>query len=271
MPFSFTDKNVLITGGASGIGKIMLRKALEKGASSVVVWDIDNLALEKVVDEFSAFKGAIYTIKCDLNNSDDILQAYNSTIAKVNTIHCIINNAGIVTGKMFVGHSIEEIRRTMQVNAVAPMELIRHFLPQMMEQNNAVICNISSMASLGANPKMSVYCASKWALSGWSESLRIEMEEAKKNISVTTIMPYYISTGMFEGVHSKLIKIAEPEDVAEKIIKSIEKRKTIVTIGLPYWFVRLSQGIFPMRVYDWVAENIFGIYSSMNHFKGRSS
>ena len=143
------------------------------------------------------------------------------------------------------------------------------FLPGMMARNLGAVCNIASSAGLISNPKMSVYAASKWAAVGWSDSLRLEMEQLKKNISVTTIMPFYISTGMFDGVRSKLLPILEPEKTSEKIIKAIESDTKMLAMPLPYWFIRFSQGILPLPAFDWVMRNVFGIYDTMKDFKGR--
>ena len=117
-----------------------------------------------------------------------------------------------------------EIVRTMDINTNAPMFVTLEFLGDMIDQNSGHICNIASSGGIISNPKMSVYAASKWAVIGWSDSLRIEMIQMEKNIHVTTIMPYYINTGMFDGVRSK-IPILEPESTALKIIRSIEKEQ----------------------------------------------
>ena len=111
--------------------------------------------------------------------------------------------------------------------------------------------------------------ASKWAVNGWSDSLRLEMQQLGKNISVTTIMPFYINTGMFDGVKSKLLPILEPEPTSERIIKAIEKGTKILAMPLPYWFIRFSQGILPIPAFDWVMKNVFGIYDTMKDFTGR--
>lgn len=116
---------------------------------------------------------------------------------------------------------------------------------------------------------MSVYAASKWATVGWSDSLRLEMQQLQKDINVTTIMPFYISTGMFTGVRSKLLPILKPEPTAEKIIRAIETKRKMLAMPLPYWFIRICQGILPLPVFDWVMEHIFGIYKSMDKFTGR--
>lgn len=149
------------------------------------------------------------------------------------------------------------------------MHTTKSFLPEMLTNNDGAICNIASSAGLISNPKMSVYAASKWAVVGWSDSLRLEMEQQGRNISVTTIMPYYINTGMFDGVKSKLIPILEPEKTTEKIMKAIERKKTLYALPMPYRFIRLNQGLFSVRIFDWIMDKVFGVYDSMNTFKGR--
>ncbi len=147
------------------------------------------------------------------------------------------------------------------------MFITLEFLPGMFQKNEGHICNIASSAGLISNPKMSVYCASKWAAFGWSDSLRIEMEQLDKNIHVTTVTPYYISTGMFEGVKS-VIPILKPEKVAKKVIRGIEKNKIYVSMPWSVRFVRFAQGIFPVRFFDWFIGNVMGVYKTMTTFKG---
>ena len=201
------------------------------------------------------------------------LEPIKSAAEKVNTqtggIDILINNAGIVVGKYFHEHTHEQISKSMLVNSSALMHIAAEFLPGMMERNSGAVCNIASSAGLISNPKMSVYAASKWAAVGWSDSLRLEMEQLKKNISVTTIMPFYISTGMFDGVRSKLLPILEPEKTSERIIKAIENDTKMLAMPLPYWFIRFSQGILPLPAFGWVMRNVFGIYDTMKDFKGR--
>lgn len=267
---NFAQQKVLITGGASGIGKIMVRKALEKGAKAVVIWDVNEAGMQAVRNEFSHFAGEIHCYPVDLCNVEDIQDVGAQTNAQLNGIDILINNAGIVFGKYFHEHSSADINKSMQINTLALMHVTNVFLPSMMANNHGAICNIASQAGLIANPKMSVYCASKWAVIGWSESLRLELKQLAKEISVTTIMPYYINTGMFDGVKSSLIPILEPEKATSRIIASIEKRKSVLAMPLPYWFVRLSQGLLPIPAFDWVMDHVFGVYESMQDFKGRA-
>ena len=120
---------------------------------------------------------------------------------------------------------------------------------------------------------MSIYAASKWAVIGWSDSVRIELEQMKSKVKVTTIAPYYIKTGMFDGVKSPIVPLMKPEYAARKTISAIEKDKRIKVltklIPVPYHFVRFMQGILPTVVFDWFFGEVFGIYHSMDKFTGR--
>ena len=95
------------------------------------------------------------------------------------------------------------------------------------------------------------------------------MKQLQKNIQVTTILPYYINTGMFDGVQSR-IPILDAEATALTIIKAIEKNKKIITIpGWIYRFTRFGQAFMSVDVFDWFAGSVMGIYKTMNDFKGR--
>jgi all-trans-retinol dehydrogenase (NAD+) len=259
-------KIVLITGGASGIGKIMTRLLLERKAK-VVIWDISQSKIDEALSEFSG-KGAVYGYKVDVSDIKQIQETAKTIKQEIGVVDVLINNAGIVVGKYFHEHSTLDISKTMEINANAPMFLAKEFLNDMLHQNSGHICNIASSGGIISNPNMSVYAASKWAVIGWSDSLRIEMKQLKKKVNVTTIMPYYINTGMFDGVKSK-IRILEPEATALTIVKAIESNKKMVTIpGYIYRFTRLGQAILSINVFDWFAGSVLGIYKTMEHFTG---
>ncbi|MCV6630122.1 MAG: SDR family oxidoreductase [Flavobacteriaceae bacterium] len=261
------NKLVLITGGASGIGKIMTRLMLERKAK-VIIWDINQANIDAVIAEFSS-KGTIIGYNVDVSNWEQV-EATAATIKKdIGMVDVLINNAGIVVGKYFSEHSIQDITRTIDINANAPMIVTSVFLKDMMEKNAGHICNIASSAGLISNPKMSVYAASKWSVVGWSDSLRLEMKQMKKAVKVTTIMPYYINTGMFDGVRSK-IPILEPEATALTIVRAIEKDKKAITIpGYIYRLTRTGQAIMSLNFFDWFAGSLLGVYKTMEHFTGR--
>jgi all-trans-retinol dehydrogenase (NAD+) len=260
---------VLITGGASGIGKLMGQIVLQKGAE-LIIWDINQEKITETVTTLSKL-GSVSGYQVDISNVNQVDSAAESIKKKYGAIDLLINNAGIVVGKYFHEHSPDDIARTMDINALAPMNITRHFLPGMMNQKSGHICNIASSAGLTSNPKMSVYAASKWAVVGWSDSMRIEMQQLKTNIGVTTVTPYYINTGMFDGVRSSVIPILKPEKVACKIIRGIERNRLFVSMPWSVHFVRLSQGLLPFALYDWFVGGVLGIYRTMEHFEGRKN
>ena len=261
------DKIVLITGGASGIGKIMSRLFLERKAR-VVIWDIDQKKMTETIAELSAI-GNITGFVVDISKFDEIHEAAKKVKQEVGVVDLLINNAGIVVGKYFHEHSAFDIIKTMEINAQAPMLITNEFLGDMVIQDSGHICNIASSGGLISNPKMSVYAASKWSLIGWSDSLRLEMQQLKKNVNVTTIMPYFINTGMFDGVQSK-IPILDPERAALTIVKAIEKNKIMITLpGYIYRVTRFAQALLPFKAFDWFAGSVLGIYKTMEHFTGR--
>ena len=265
----FKNKIVLITGGCSGIGKIMSRKSLERGCSQLIIWDINEEGLARTKSEFSTLGGEVLTYKVDVSNLDEIKINAQRVKTEVGSVDILINNAGIVGGKYFHEHTHEQIEKSMSINTTAVMHTTLEFLPGMIAKNSGAICNIASSAGLISNPKMSVYASSKWAVVGWGDSVRLEMNQLKKNISVTTIMPFFINTGLFDGVKSKVLPILEPERTSERIIKAIEKETKMFALPLPYWFIRLSQGLLPIPAFDWVMQNVFGVYDTMKEFTGR--
>ena len=260
------DKLVLVTGGASGIGRIMGRMALERGAR-LVIWDKDKERGEKTRKEISAF-GEVYFYNVDVSSPSDVKYSAKLVKQKFGGIDVLINNAGVVTGKYFHQHTREEIEKTINVNTTASMYVTREFLSGMIENNEGHICNISSMAGLIGNPRMPVYVASKWALVGWSDTLRLEMRKLAKNVKVTTVTPFYIDTGMFAGVRT-FYPVLKPEGVARKVIRAIERNRILVSMPWSVRFVRFCQGIMPIRFFDWFMGDVLRVYQTMDHFQGR--
>ena len=267
------DKIVLITGGASGIGRIMGEMALKKGAKTLVIWDINQANIDATIGELKAFSKVV-GYRVDVSNYEVVAKSYQQVKNEVGDVDILINCAGIITSnKTFDLCSPEEMDRTIQVNTLAPMYVARQVLPDMIARNSGHICNIASAGGMLANPKMSVYAASKWAAIGWSDSVRIELQDRKSQVRVTTIAPYYITTGMFDGVQSKVFPLLNPEKVSERIIGAIEDNKKMLMlmkwIPQPHHFIRLLQGLLPMRVFDWLLGEVLGIYHTMDNFTGR--
>lgn len=267
---SISGKTVLITGGASGIGKLMGRRFIEEGAAHLVVWDVQIQAMEQLEAELgAATQCRISTFAVDLADGERIRAVAAEMEQGAIAVDILVNNAGIVTGKMFAEHSAADIARTMDVNTLAQMYVARAFLPGMLARRSGHIVNIASAAGLVSNPKMSVYCASKWAVIGWSDSLRIEMEHDKTGVAVTTVTPYYIDTGMFDGVRSRVIPILKPAYVADRIVGAVKSNCIFLRMPWLITLVPLLRGILPARWFDKVGGEWLGVYHSMDDFRGR--
>ena len=267
----FKNANVLITGGASGIGRIMGRIALEKGASTLIIWDINPANIDATKEELSKI-GKVRGYIVDVSDNRKVREAYNRVVEECGGVDILINNAGIITSnKTFDLQTEDEILRTMNINTIAPMFVARAVLPDMLKKDRGHICTIASAGGMLSNPKMSVYAASKWGVIGWSDSVRIELQEMKSKVRVTTVAPYYINTGMFNGVRSRIIPILKPEYVAKKVIKAIERNKIFKGIPFGFHFIRFWQTVLPVKTFDFVFGKVFGIYHAMDKFTGRKA
>ena len=267
----FEKANVLITGGASGIGKIMGRMALEKGASCLIIWDINPQNISETIKELSHF-GNVRGYIVDVSRNELVKETCDKVVNECGEADILINCAGIVTGNKTFDHmSSDEMIRTMNINTLAPMFVTRAMLPGMIRRNRGHICTIASAGGMLSNPRMSVYAASKWGAIGWSDSVRIELKDMKSDVHITTVAPYYINTGMFDGVRSRIIPILKPEYAARKIIRAIERNKSFKGIPFGFHFIRFWQFILPTRVFDWFFGEVMGIYHAMDEFTGRKN
>ena len=261
---------VLITGGASGIGRIMGRMALEKGARCLVIWDINAENIASTIEEFKSI-GNVKGYKVDVSDSQQVVKTAELVQSECGNVDILINCAGIVANnETFDKQSIRDIERTMDINATAPMVIAQQFLPGMIERNHGHICNIASAAGMLSNPRMSVYAASKWAVIGWSDSVRIELKYMKSKVRFTTVAPYFINTGMFDGVKSRIFPILKPEPTARKIIKGIEKNRNFKGIPFGFHFIRFCQAVLPTSIFDYIFGEVVGIFHAMDNYTGRS-
>ena len=260
---------ILITGGASGIGRIMGRMALERGARCLVIWDINQESIADTIKEFKNI-GNVKGYRVDVSDNTQVAAVAETTTKECGNVDILINCAGIVANNdTFDKQSIRDIERTMNINATAPMIIAQQFLPGMIQRNHGHICNIASAAGMLSNPRMSVYAASKWAMIGWSDSVRIELKQMKSKVRFTTIAPYFINTGMFDGVKSRIFPILKPEPTASKIINGIEKNRNFKGIPFGYHFIRFCQAMLPTSIFDYIFGEVVGIFHAMDHFTGR--
>ncbi|WP_063037280.1 SDR family oxidoreductase [Nocardia pseudovaccinii] len=266
------DKKVLVTGAAMGLGKLFAERAVREGAAAVVLWDINESALKETAVELSGRGVAIHHYVVDVSAQDAIGEAAAAVRADVGDIDILINNAGIVRGNSYFWETADraDIEKTMAINSLAPMHITLEFLPAMVRgTGTARVMTIASSAGLVSNPRMSVYAASKWAALGWSDSVRIELEQAgHDHVRITTVCPTYINTGMFDGAKGFLFTpILEQDDVVDTSWREMKAGTPLVILP---WTSRLNKaisGLLPIKLRDLFLNSV-GVYHSMDEFTG---
>ena len=255
------------------MGELYAHRAVASGAAGVALWDIDREQVNRVAADLARLGVTARAYVVNVADRKAVAKAAAQTLADFGRVDVLINNAGIVRGKRFWEHDAEsDIELTMQVNTLAPMWITRELLPAMMKSGRrARILNVASAAGTLANPGMSVYAASKWAMIGWSESLRLELEADKHpQITVTTFCPSYISTGMFAGARGPLLTpIMTPKKAVDAAWNGLLAGRALV---MKPWTVKLAmalRGVLPTRAWDVIAGRVFHVYSSMDAFTGR--
>lgn len=263
-------RNVLITGGGSGLGRRIAHRMAKQGAT-LVLWDINEGNLRKVTGELKELTGRpAHGYRCDVSNRRDVYATADRVRAEVGPVHVLVNNAGIVSGKRFLDLPDEKIEATFGVNTLSLFWTAKAFLPSMIERNEGHVVTISSASGLIGVAKLADYSASKFAAFGFDECLRMELRQMKSRVRTTVVCPYYINTGMFAGVRTRfrfLFPILEEDRVAERIVRAVRHDHTRVVMPpmvLTIPFLRL----FPTWILDAVAD-LMGVNVSMDKFRGR--
>jgi len=266
----YDHKTILITGAASGIGKRFAEKVADIADLKLILWDRNPDDLHKLKNEIKD-RAEVYVTGIDVTDRD-LIQLEADHFIKENLVpDIIINCAGIVVGKMFHEHSFSEIEKSIQINTTGSMWVTRAFLNEMIERGSGQIVNLASASGYIGNPRMSVYAASKWAVIGWSESLRLEMEKLNTGVGVTAVIPSYIKTGMFDGVKAPLlVPLLETDEIVDLMLKGIAAGKRSIQAPFMVKFVPLMKALLPYKLFDWVAGNLLGVYKSMESFEGRT-
>ena len=213
---------VVITGAGSGIGRLMALRIVEEGGR-VAIWDINGEAARTTADMANAQVGAdpadpkAIAFTVDVTDNAAVQQAAADTIDALGRVNVLINNAGVVSGAPFEDLTEQQIRRTFAVNVLSLFWTTKAFMPALKKQQRAAIVTVASAAGIVAVARQTDYAASKFAAVGFTSSLRSELKKAGSHIRTLTVCPYYIDTGMFEGVTTKfplLLPILKEQAVA---------------------------------------------------------
>ena len=265
----FSNKITLITGGACGLGRFIALKMAARG-SHVVLWDIADESLTEIATEMSAagYQATLY--HCDVSDREMVYDTADKVRNQVGRVDILMNNAGVVSGRPFLECTDEQLRRTMEVNALAHFWTVKAFLPDMVRANSGYIVTIASAGGIVGSAGLVDYAASKFAAFGFDEALRAELKKQKLNIHTVVVCPYFMKGDMFEGVKTRfsfLLPILNAEQVSERIVNTIaRKKRRLIMPPLVYatWPLRL----LPVAIFD-KAATFLGINDAMDQFRGR--
>lgn len=266
---------VLITGAGSGIGRLMAIEAARRGARAVIVWDMnaeagaETAGLAEAAATAPQFRAGSFHV--DVTDATAVHEAANQTLDEFARVDILINNAGIVTGKPLLETTDSEVQRSFAVNTIAHYRTVREFLPGMIARDRGSVVTIASAAGLVGVPRQCDYNGSKFGAVGFAQSMREELRHMRSHVHTLLYCPYYISTGMFDGVKTKfplVLPILTPEKVATQVLDAID-RGTQFKVHPP--IVRLVQILqaFPVPFMDAMVE-LFGVADTMNEFRGRA-
>ena len=190
-----SGKFAVVTGGAQGIGRAIVERFLDSGAS-IAIWDRDMALARKTVGEV-AKRGKAIAVSADVTNYQDVERARDETLKALGRIDILVNNAGIAGMNTTTwDYPIDEWRKVMSINLDGQFHCCKAVVPAMMAQNYGRIVNIASVAGKEGNPNASAYSASKAAVIALTKSLA--KETAGKDISVNAITPAAAKTAIFE-------------------------------------------------------------------------
>jgi all-trans-retinol dehydrogenase (NAD+) len=264
------NKIVLITGAASGIGRLMALDFARRGARTAV-WDINRGALARLEAEARQGGLAIRGMVCDAADRAAVYRQAQALQKELGPPEVLINNAGVVSGSPLLETPDEKILKTFAVNSLAPFWTCKAFLPAMLERNSGHIVNIASAAGIIGVTGLADYSASKFAIFGFDEAIRMELRRRKSAVRTTVVCPFFIDTGMFQGVRTRfplLLPILRSEYAARRIVSAVLKNRRRLLMP-PFVYAVFWLRLFPSAFLDAMAD-FFGICHSMDHFTGRA-
>ena len=273
---SVAGKRVLITGAAMGMGRRFAERAIAEGAAAVVLVDLDEDALNATLEELPDGDGEVIGYVTDVSDADEVAATAAAVLDDTDGIDVLVNNAGIVRGNDYFWQTDVErdTTATIEVNTLAPMYVAHAFLPAMIDGSGECrLLNLASAAGFTPNPRMAVYAASKWAVIGWSDSVRLELKQAgHDHVKVTTVCPYYVDTGMFDGASSApLLPILDPADVVDEAWNGMLAGHPFVVLPKTVMLSEMLKGVVPTGVRDFIAEHVIGDYHPTDDFHGRTT
>jgi short-subunit dehydrogenase len=239
---SVADKVIAITGGARGIG-LAIATVLQGLGGKVAIGDID----ESAVTEAGARLGLKVCRGMDVTDRQSFTDFLDSVESELGPVDVVVNNAGIIAVGSAVDESDAITRRVLDVNVYGVILGTKLAAQRMLPRGHGHIINIASLGSVLPTQGIATYCATKHAVLGYTDTVR--MENRGSGLHFSAILPTLTNTEMIAGIgHARGFRNAEPDDVAQAVAAVIAKPKSRVVVPRSLGIIISAQRFMPQRV-----------------------
>jgi NAD(P)-dependent dehydrogenase (short-subunit alcohol dehydrogenase family) len=262
-----TGKVCAVTGAGSGIGRALALGLARRGAR-LAISDVSQAGLDATAEAVRAAGAAVHAQRLDVSDRDAMTAYADSVAEHFGVVHQVFNNAGIAHSGSILESEYAEYERVFAINFWGVIHGTKAFLPHLIASGDGHVVNISSLNGFLAQNDMSHYCTTKFAVRGFTETLRIEMLQAGHRVGVTVVHPGGIKTNIANAAlesaraqgqevtaedeerrrfyNEKLLKM-DPAQAAEIIIKGVEADKPRVLVGNDAKAVDVLVRLLPAR------------------------
>jgi short-subunit dehydrogenase len=265
---NLAGKRVLITGAGHGLGQ-ELAQTFAAAHAKVIVTDIDLDRIQKTVFMLKDRGHAAIGYTMDVTDPVSVENVRDRLLSEHHRIDVLVNNAGVVNGGPFLQVELGRHLDTYEVNILGLTVVTHTFLRDLISRPCGHLVNIASAAGLIPLPYAATYASSKWAVVGFSDSIREELRLAgHDHVKVTNVCPSYIGTGMFASARApKMMAVLTPQQVARKVLHAVRTDREEVLMP---WLVRLiplGKALLPRPVQRWLCDQL-GVTTSMLTWQG---
>ena len=263
----FERKVVLVTGACAGIGRALAQRFAQAGARLVLL-DLDQAALDSLAQHLRDHHNVeVLALRCDVAEAAAVEAAVALAVEQFGGIDLLINNAGITHRSRFADTDLAVFQRIMQVNYFGALHCTRAALPSLLARRGQIVV-LSSLSGFAPMLDRSAYNASKHALHGLFETLRLEL--AGSGVNVMLVCPGFTATDIRKkalvgdgSVTAQPIpfvgKVNAPQDTAEAIYRAAVRRKRLLIHSNVNWLARLLARLSPRLFEHWLVPRLSGV------------
>lgn len=241
---------VLVTGGASNLGKEIALQFVYHGCKQLILWDESNESLTEVKGFLEKYDIDVWTFKTDARYPNEVYSLAEKISREIGTVTYLVNCTNHVSGKLLTELSNESIRTSMDVNVLSHFWTVKAFLPGMICKKHGHIITVSSIMGFLGSPFLSDFCASKFASVGFHASLRFELiSRGFYGIKTTIIAPFAIDRNG-SSFDMGYVPILKARDVAEATLDAVLANREVLILPLAFRWLLAFSSFLPYELLD---------------------